>query len=214
MKSRKLQIILLVYYKRQQNKQHPQWSTKKDGVNIALEIMKLLAEKRKARAKLQRSRTPSDKTTFNMLSSILKSQLKVMRTNSFKNYVSTLSRYDNSTWKPIKSPRKPILASSSLRLETSNPERWARSDKEKAAVFAKHLADVFQPQEQDPDEEMLEFLELPAQAVEPIKHITPKEINDEIGLLNTKKNTWHGLNNFENVKGITLEMHGFPRLLI
>ena len=29
MKSRKLQIILLVYYKRQHNKPHPQWSTKK-----------------------------------------------------------------------------------------------------------------------------------------------------------------------------------------
>jgi hypothetical protein len=37
---------------------------KKDSVNIALEIKKLLAEKRKARAKWQRSHTPSDKTTF------------------------------------------------------------------------------------------------------------------------------------------------------
>jgi hypothetical protein len=69
---------------------------KKDSVNIALEIKKLLADKRRARTKWQRSHTPSDKTTFNRLSSILKSQLKVMRTNSFKNYVSTLSRYDKS----------------------------------------------------------------------------------------------------------------------
>ena len=48
-------------------------------------------KKRKARAKWQRSHTPSDKTTFNWLSSILISQLKVMRTNSFKNYVSTVA---------------------------------------------------------------------------------------------------------------------------
>ena len=143
---------------------------KKDGVNIVLEIKKLLAEKRIAKAKWQ-SHTPSDKTTFNRLSSILKSQLKVMRTNSFKNYVS-MCRYDNSVWKPIESPRKPVLASPPLRLETPNPERWAKSDKEKAAVFAKRLADVFQPHEQESDEEMLEFLESPAQRVEPIKHHT------------------------------------------
>jgi len=109
---------------------------------------------------MARTHTPSDKTTFNRPSSILKSQLKVMRTISFKNYVSTLSRYDNSIWKPIKSSRKPILASPPLCLETLNQERWAKIDKEKAAVFATHTADVFQPHEQEPDEEMLEFLEL------------------------------------------------------
>jgi hypothetical protein len=63
------------------------------------------------------------------------------------NYVSTLSQYDNSILKPIKSSRKPILASPPLRLETPTPERRAKSDKEKATVFAKHLADVFQPHE-------------------------------------------------------------------
>ena len=70
----------------QPNKPHPKWSIK-NVVNIPLEIKKLFAEERKARTKWQRSYTPSDKTTFNRLSSILKSQLKVMGTNSFKNYV-------------------------------------------------------------------------------------------------------------------------------
>ena len=103
-------------------------------MNIPPEIKKLLAEKRKAGAKWQKSHIPSNKTTFNRLSSILKSQLKVMRTNSFNNYVSTLSQHDNSIWKPIKSSHKPTLASSPVRLETPNPERWAKSDKERAAV--------------------------------------------------------------------------------
>jgi hypothetical protein len=62
-----------------------------------------------------------------------------------------------------------------------------KSDKEKAAVFAKHLADVFQPHAQETDEEILQFLESPAQSVEQIKPFTPKEIKEEIGLLNTKK---------------------------
>ena len=155
----------------QPNKPHPQWSIK-NVVNIPLEIKKLLAEESKARGKWQRSYTPSDKTTFNRLSSILKSQMKVMGTNSFKNYVSAFSRYVNSIWKPIKSLRKTTIASPPLRLETPNQERWAKSDKEKAAVFAKHLADLFQPHEQESDEEMLEFLESPALIVEPIKHHT------------------------------------------
>jgi hypothetical protein len=82
--------------------------------------------------------------------------MKAMRDNSLKNYVSTLSRY-NSIWKPIKSTRKPTLASSPLRLETPTQEKWAKSDKEKATVFAKHLADVFQPHAQETDEEILEL---------------------------------------------------------
>ena len=113
--------------------------------------------------------------------------MKRKRAPSFTNYVSTLSRYDNSIWKPIKSSRRSILASPSLRSETPALERWAKSDKERAAAFTKHLADVFQPHEQDPDEEMLAFLASPAQSVEPIQLITPKEIKDVIGLLNMKK---------------------------
>jgi hypothetical protein len=126
-----------------------------------------------------------------------------LRANSFKNYVSTLSRYDNSTWKPIKTSRKPILASPPLRLESPTQERWEKSNKEKAAVFAKHLADVFQPHEQENYEEILEHLEPPAQSVEPINPITPKEIKKETGLLHTKKSAGYGLNNSKNVKGIT-----------
>jgi len=93
---------------------------KKDVANIPLKIKKLLSVKRRARAQWQRSHIASDKTAFNRLSSILKSKLKAMRANSFKHYVSTLSRYDNSIWKPIKSSRKPTLAFPPLRLDTDS----------------------------------------------------------------------------------------------
>ena len=127
------------------------------------------------------------KTASNRLSNHLK--LKAMRANSLKFYVSTLSRYDNSIWKPIKSTGKPTctLASPHLRLETPTQKRLAISNKEKAAVFAEHLADAFQPHAQETDEEILEYLESPAQSVEPTKLITPKEIEEEIRLLNAKK---------------------------
>jgi hypothetical protein len=65
--------------------------------------------------------------------------------------------------------------------------------------------DVFQPHAQKTDGEIAEFLESPAPSVEPIKQFTPKEIKEEIGLLNTKKSAGHGLNNSKNVKGITPE---------
>jgi hypothetical protein len=50
-------------------------------------------------------------------------------------------------------------------------------------VFAKHLAEVFQPHEQEADEELLEYLDSSAQSVAPIKLITPKELKAEIGFL-------------------------------
>jgi hypothetical protein len=153
-------------------------------VNIPPEIKKLLAEKRKARAKWQRTHTPSDKTTFNRPSSILKSQLNVMRTFSFKNYVSTLSLYDNSTWKPIKSSRKSTPESPPPRLETLNQERWAKSGKEKAAVFAKQLADVFQPYELT--KKCLNSWNYQHNQLNP-QNITQKEIHYEIELFNAKK---------------------------
>jgi hypothetical protein len=46
---------------------------------------------------------------------------------------------------------------------------------------------VFQPHAQETDEEILEYLESPAQLSEPINLITPKTIKEEIGLLNAKK---------------------------
>jgi hypothetical protein len=110
-----------------------------------------------------------------------------MRATKFMNYVSTLSHYVNSIWKPIKSSRKLVLASPPLCLETLTQDRWAKSDKDKAVVFAKHLAEVFQPHEQEADEELLEYLESSAQPVAPIKPITPKELRAEIGLLHSQR---------------------------
>jgi hypothetical protein len=150
-------------------------------VNIPLDIKKLVAEKRRATAKWQRSHAPADKTAFNRLSNILKTKLKAIRANYFETYVSTLSRHDASFWKPIKPSRKPIQASPPLRIESPSHERWAASDKDKAAVFATHLADVFRPHE--PDEEILEYLASPVLSTAPVKLVTPKEIKEETGCL-------------------------------
>ena len=113
-----------------------------------------------------------------------------MRANSLTNYVYALSRYDNSISKPIKSSRKPTLASPPLSLETPTQQGWAKSDKEKATIFAKHLADIFQPHAQEIDEEILEFLESSAQSFEHIQPITPKEIKKIVFKYEKKHLAW------------------------
>ena len=115
---------------------------KKDIVNIPLEIKKLLAKERKGKQEQngKRSRTPSDKTSFNRPSSFLKSQLKVMRTNLFKNHVSTLSRYDNFMWKLIKSLRKPTLAISSSTLGVTESRKTGEKATKKKQQYSRNTS--------------------------------------------------------------------------
>jgi hypothetical protein len=109
MKWKQLHKTLFACYRRRQSKLLPQKTPKKKDVpNIPLEIKELLAKKRRAQAKWQRSHAPIDKTAYNRLSNNLKSKLRAMKTNSFETYVSNLNRYDNSLWKPLKTARKPV----------------------------------------------------------------------------------------------------------
>ena len=66
-------------------------------------------------------------------------------------------------------------------------KQLAQSDKEKADTFAKHLADVFKPQEEESDDELPEYPQPPTRPVAPIKPITPKELKTAIPLLHTTK---------------------------
>jgi hypothetical protein len=57
----------------------------------------------------------------------------------------------------MKSTKKPIVSVSSLRILTrGQPDKWARSDKEKAEHFAVHLSKVFTPNHNQPDQEIEE----------------------------------------------------------
>jgi len=67
---RQLHTTLFACYKKRQDKLLHQRSTNKTAANIPLEIKELLAKKRKARAKWQRSHATSDKMTYNKLSKV------------------------------------------------------------------------------------------------------------------------------------------------
>jgi hypothetical protein len=74
-----------------------------------------------------------------------------------------------------------------LRINLPTQNSWAQSDKEKADTFAKHLADVFKPHEEESDDELPEYPQPPTQPVAPIKPITPHELKTAIRLLHTRK---------------------------
>jgi hypothetical protein len=77
-----------------------------------------------------------------------------MRNESFEKYVSYLKREDNSIWKPIKNRRKPKSTSPPIRKYPTSPGPRAKSDKEKAELFAKHLSEVLSPHNNDQDQEV------------------------------------------------------------
>ncbi len=58
-------------------------------------------------------------------------------------------------------------------------QKWARSDLEKAEIFAEKLSTVFQPQSSEEDEEVNAYLETPMRKSQPIKPTTPKEISEQ-----------------------------------
>jgi hypothetical protein len=81
----------------------------------------------------------------------------------------------------VKATNKLIAPVPPLRVQTrDHSELWARSDKEKAELFAAHLSKVFTPNESHPDQEIEEDITT-------IKLLSPKEVKEEIGFLNIKK---------------------------
>ncbi|PNF14166.1 hypothetical protein B7P43_G13477 [Cryptotermes secundus] len=75
--------------------------------NVPIEIKKLISQKRRARARWYRSQAPTDKTTYSHTSNGLKCKIKEARESSFSNYITSLNRYDNTIWKPIKHLKNP-----------------------------------------------------------------------------------------------------------
>jgi hypothetical protein len=87
----------------------------------------------------------------------------------------------------VKATNKPIASVPPVWVQTQgHSELCACSDKEKAKRFTAHLANVFTPNENHPDQEIEEEL---SQNILPIKILSPNEIREETGFLNIKKST-------------------------
>jgi hypothetical protein len=64
---------------------------------------------------------------------------------------------------------------------------WARSDEEKAAIFAEYLATVYTPLDDLNDNEKERQLPENSSIIPEIKYITVKEVQKEIACLNPRK---------------------------
>jgi hypothetical protein len=80
------------------------------------------------------------------------------------------------------------MSVSSLRILTrGQPNKWARSDKEKAELLTIHLSKVFTTNDNQPDQEIeLNSITSPLH-IPLIKILSPKESQEEISSLKNKK---------------------------
>lgn len=156
----------------------------RNDINIPNEILEMVKQKRKARARWQRTRNPVDKNIFNRLTNKLKNKLKQNREQTYQYYLSNLSKTEHTIWKVTKKDKKPQITKSPIK---NNHNEWVRSDQEKADTFAQHLEQVFTPHSNIPDTDIDRFLNMPLQMSLPIKKVTFSEVKNEIELLNKKK---------------------------
>lgn len=150
-------------------------------------IRNLLVLKRRARARWQRTRYPSDRFTFNRLTQQLKSSLSEFRSRNFDEYLESLTKEDNSLWNATRKILHFHSVPSPIQLDDGT---WARSDEEKAFIFASHLETVFTPHpEINPNHSQMiyDFLETPLPLSPPPKAFNPSEIKYVIKSLKLRK---------------------------
>lgn len=108
-------------------------------------VRELIKEKRELRKRWQITRAPADKAKFNKAVKTLKEILKKEQNESIQRYLETLTPTENtdySLWRATRKLKQQKNAKSALKKEDGS---WARSNQEKADLFAQHLAGVFTP---------------------------------------------------------------------
>lgn len=158
-------------------KSTPEFKMKTIGNNYPKEIKELVAAKRRARKKWQQTRAPIDKNRLNQLTQQLRREIQEIKNESINFYLKNLSNdkdTDYSLWKATKKIKRPITQMPPIRTENG----WAKDNKQKADAFASHLEKIFQANEQQIQNELLQ-----AEAEredEEIKLVTPREVAKEI----------------------------------
>ena len=109
------------------------------------EIQSLVSEKRRLRRVWQQNRSPEAHLRLKTAERKLKAALSTEKEKSQFDFISNLSPNNinkSSLWKTNQSMKPPVESEHPIRTSTGD---WARSDEEKANVFAQHLSLVFQP---------------------------------------------------------------------
>jgi hypothetical protein len=170
------------------------------GNNYPMEIREMVSEKRRIRKRWQQYRVPRDKTRLNQITQQLKREIQKIKSESINSYLRELS-YEKDTeyslWKAMKRIKRPKMQNPPLRQADGT---WARSNQEKANLFANHLENTFQPYDIYSDENLPMNGENTSIEIYPV---TPKEVALEIKTnINIKKAPGYDLITGEILKNL------------
>lgn len=147
------------------------------------EICNLIKLRRKARRTWHTTRQPADKNAFNRISNRLNRAIKSFNKAAFDRYLENLSLSANSNyslWRATRRFKRPVERVSPLQDENG---QWIRRSDEKVELFAKHLANTFQPHNSQTNV-VFTPEDLPVQKISFIK---PMEVAKMIDELNSRK---------------------------
>ena len=161
-----------------------QSNSKKINKSYPSYILTKIKEKRKARKRWQQSRDPADKNNLNFLSKQLTREIKRFNENSLKNFLSNLSPEKDTNYSLWKATKKRLSTVTYRPPIKRNNGTWAKSNNEKAAIFAEHLSEIFKPYMDYSD---INVENLTNNYINSIPLVRRKELIKEIKKLSEKK---------------------------
>lgn len=174
-------------------------------------ITSKVKEKRRARKRWQQSRDPSDKNILNNLTQQLSREIKRFKEKSMKNYLSNLSADKDtnySLWKATKKTKNTVAHSAPIKKANGT---WAKSNKEKAEVFAEHLSGIFQPNIGDSNIDVEDDTNNYENSIPLVRR---KELRKEIKNLKLKKAPGFDLISAQVLKNLPKKAMSFIQLLL
>lgn len=154
-------------------------------------VKEAIQNKRRLRRIWMTTRAPQHKEKLNRAEKNLKKLLKDEQNRVFQEYLEGLTPTEATEYSLWKATAKLNKAKTNIPPIKNSDSSWARTDKEKAAAFAKHLENVFRPFpamiSQEEDNKIIEFLQAPYQMAPPIQAIKLQEIKTLIKNINSKK---------------------------
>ncbi|KAL1137772.1 hypothetical protein AAG570_009468 [Ranatra chinensis] len=187
------EFTLAVQWAARNSSQSPTPNFNTRSINLPQHIRLLITHKRRARSKWQRTRYPSHRQHYERLAQELRSELTSFRSDTYNSYIIFLSTHDRSLWDSTKR----LLRSHPVPTPLRHPDNsWARSDEDKAQLFANHLRSIFQPSpESDPihTHQVHEFLDSPLPLTLPPSPFSPSDVTYAIQHLPLKKSPGYDL---------------------
>jgi hypothetical protein len=160
-------------------------------------IKQKILDKRRLHRRWNQLGTPGNKLLLNTATRELKQLLNNNRNDNIQTFLQDLTPTASikySLWKAIKMTKQITESSPPLWMAQGT---WARSDFEKANIFAEHLSNVFQPHpsENSPVEEevLTQSLDTPYQLDPPLKHLLRSEVHAVVKKHSPKKSSSYEL---------------------